>query len=171
MTFPSALCGFEYCKAVWETTLYFHLQEAFDYIGSDRMVHEMKQDNFPENQDKYNLQEINLSHISHFVEVNQLAYRDQGKVWIHTDPVTRAHVEPEVGCPVIGAVSRQLLQLLTIFFSFDKFVAGPDCKRTLISRLNSIDLIDLQVVSVMNLIFPSYVAVAHSCQFTHFYKP
>lgn len=113
MTFLSALSWFEYCRVLWETTQYFHLQEAFDYIGSDRMVHEMKQNNFPENQDKYNLQEINLSHISHFVEVNQLAYRDHGKVWIHTDPITREHVGPEVGWPVIGAVLRQLLLLLT----------------------------------------------------------
>ena len=31
---------------------------------------------------------VNLSHISHFVEVNQLGYQNDGKIWVHTDPIS-----------------------------------------------------------------------------------
>jgi len=53
----------------------------------------MEHKNFPENDA---VPKIDLNHISHFVEVNQLAYRDEGKVWIHTDPITRPRVETQV---------------------------------------------------------------------------
>ena len=38
---------------------------------------------------KTTLHLLNFSHISHFVEVNQLGYRDDGKVWVHTDPISQ----------------------------------------------------------------------------------
>lgn len=62
------------------------LQEAFDYIGSGRMVYEMERNNFPEPHGTY-LETINLNHISSIVEVNQVAHRDENKLWIHRDPV------------------------------------------------------------------------------------
>ena len=41
---------------------------------------------------------VNLSHISHFVEVNQLGYQDDGKIWVHTDPISgrQPNISPEV---------------------------------------------------------------------------
>ncbi|XP_060599987.1 nicastrin-like isoform X2 [Ruditapes philippinarum] len=76
----------------------FFQGEAFDYIGSGRMVYDMEHNEFPPSD---NLQKINLKHISHFVEVNQLAYRDDGKIWIHTDPLSRPKI-PEVEYMVTG---------------------------------------------------------------------
>lgn len=67
------------------------MQEAFDYIGSSRTVYDMKNGAFPmkEETGKSTLHRVDLSHISHFVEVNQLGYRDNGSVWLHTDPVSQ----------------------------------------------------------------------------------
>lgn len=65
----------------------FFQGEAFDYIGSGRMVYEMERGNFPLPYGSH-LAEISLRHISSIVEVNQLAHRDDGKLWIHRDPVS-----------------------------------------------------------------------------------
>ncbi|XP_045210180.2 nicastrin-like isoform X2 [Mercenaria mercenaria] len=73
----------------------FFQGEAFDYIGSGRMVYDMENNLFPSSVTGKYIQKINFRHISHFVEVNQLAYRDEGKVWIHTDPISRPKL-PEV---------------------------------------------------------------------------
>ncbi|CAM1332152.1 NCSTN (predicted) [Pycnogonum litorale] len=48
--------------------------EAFDYIGSSRMVYDILKRKLP----------FNLSHISHFIELNQMHADDE--YWIHTDP-------------------------------------------------------------------------------------
>lgn len=42
---------------------------------------------------KSTLHLVNFSHISHFVEVNQLGYRDDGKVWLHTDPLSQNNTQ------------------------------------------------------------------------------
>lgn len=55
--------------------------EAFDYIGSSRMVYDMDNGALP--------LKLNMDHINRIVEVNQLAYREEGKIWIHSDPVSR----------------------------------------------------------------------------------
>lgn len=51
----------------------------------------MKKKTFPmaEEKGKSTLHLVELDHISHFVEVNQLGYRDDGSVWVHTDPVSQ----------------------------------------------------------------------------------
>ena len=51
------------------------------------MVYEMERGNFPLPYGSH-LAEISLRHISSIVEVNQLAHRDDGKLWIHRDPVS-----------------------------------------------------------------------------------
>ena len=67
------------------------LQEAFDYIGSGRMVYEMERNDFPLPKDTH-LSTISLNHISSILEVNQLANRDENKLWIHRDPISSKNV-------------------------------------------------------------------------------
>ncbi|CAG2208492.1 unnamed protein product [Mytilus edulis] len=73
----------------------FFQGEAFDYIGSSRTVYDMQRNVFPmvEETGKSTLHLVNFSHISHFVEVNQLGYRDDGKVWLHTDPLSQNNTQ------------------------------------------------------------------------------
>ncbi|XP_064618285.1 nicastrin-like isoform X2 [Liolophura sinensis] len=68
----------------------FFQGEAFDYIGSSRMVYEMEKNRFPNTLDDTNvyLHPVNLSHISHLVEVNQLGFGERN-LSIHTDPISR----------------------------------------------------------------------------------
>ncbi|XP_030043328.1 nicastrin isoform X2 [Microcaecilia unicolor] len=54
----------------------FFQGEAFDYIGSSRMVYDMKHDKFP----------IKLENIYAFIELNQVALRKNSVLWMHTDP-------------------------------------------------------------------------------------
>lgn len=76
--------------------------EAFDYIGSSRVVFDMQKHVFPtellhEIRDQPAL--INLHHISHFIELSQLAPKNlSDTLWLHTDPVSMRHedVEKEV---------------------------------------------------------------------------
>ncbi|XP_071037443.1 nicastrin isoform X2 [Parasteatoda tepidariorum] len=68
--------------------------EAFDYIGSSRVVFDMQKDQFPVRilggiRDQPAL--INLQHISHFIELSQLAPVTPESLpilWLHTDPVS-----------------------------------------------------------------------------------
>lgn len=55
----------------------------------------MQRNVFPmvEETGKSTLHLVNFSHISHFVEVNQLGYRDDGKVWLHTDPLSQNNTQ------------------------------------------------------------------------------
>ncbi|KAK3107790.1 hypothetical protein FSP39_022233 [Pinctada imbricata] len=64
--------------------------EAFDYIGSSRVIYDMGRAEFPT---KYKdgqtqLHNINLKKLHSIVEVNQLGHRDDGKLWMHTDPLS-----------------------------------------------------------------------------------
>ncbi|CAI9737672.1 nicastrin-like isoform X1 [Octopus vulgaris] len=81
-----------------KTILFAFFQgEAFDYIGSSRMVYDMEVGSFPTSFRKTGglsysraLQKIGLNHLSHFLEVNQLGYRENEaeNVWLHTDPMS-----------------------------------------------------------------------------------
>ncbi|GIX85870.1 nicastrin [Caerostris extrusa] len=66
--------------------------EAFDYIGSSRIVFDMQRGLFPVRDiDEISDQPapINLTHISHFIELSQLAPPDTpASLWLHTDPVS-----------------------------------------------------------------------------------
>uniref|UniRef100_A0A8C5R2T5 Nicastrin n=1 Tax=Leptobrachium leishanense TaxID=445787 RepID=A0A8C5R2T5_9ANUR len=55
--------------------------EVFDYIGSSRMVYDMEKGRFP----------INLTNIKAFIELNQVALRNDSLLWLHTDPVSRTN--------------------------------------------------------------------------------
>ncbi|NWX93730.1 NICA protein, partial [Nothoprocta pentlandii] len=57
----------------------FFQGETFDYIGSSRMVYDMEKDKFP----------LRLSNIHSFIELNQVALRNNSVLWMHTDPVSR----------------------------------------------------------------------------------
>ncbi|NXW64991.1 NICA protein, partial [Eurystomus gularis] len=57
----------------------FFQGETFDYIGSSRMVYDMEKDKFP----------LRLNNIHSFVELNQVALRNDSILWMHTDPVSR----------------------------------------------------------------------------------
>lgn len=43
---------------------------------------------------------LKMDHVDRIVEVNQLAYREEGKLWIHADPVSRndPNISSEVSC-------------------------------------------------------------------------
>ncbi|WAR06183.1 NICA-like protein [Mya arenaria] len=124
--------------------------EAFDYIGSGRMVYDMQTKNFPESRNK----KINLNTISHFVEVNQLAYRDNGKLWIHTDPVTRPQSD----------VNNETTRLVSLLKDLDS---------SLIDEADqSIPLPPASVQSFLkplkdNSSFPSLVLTDHNASFTN----
>lgn len=84
-------------------------QEAFDYIGSSRMVYDMQQGVFPMSKsDKEDtiLSNINLTSIASFIELNQVGYRDNGKLWLHTDPITMKNTSAEVFNDVISHGTR-----------------------------------------------------------------
>ncbi|XP_052804720.1 nicastrin-like isoform X2 [Mya arenaria] len=128
----------------------FFTGEAFDYIGSGRMVYDMQTKNFPESRNK----KINLNTISHFVEVNQLAYRDNGKLWIHTDPVTRPQSD----------VNNETTRLVSLLKDLDS---------SLIDEADqSIPLPPASVQSFLkplkdNSSFPSLVLTDHNASFTN----
>uniref|UniRef100_UPI003AAA7B3C nicastrin isoform X3 n=1 Tax=Centroberyx gerrardi TaxID=166262 RepID=UPI003AAA7B3C len=62
------------------TILYTFFQgEAFDYIGSSRMVYEMENDQFA----------INLDNVHSVVEIGQVGLRTGSNLWLHSDPVSR----------------------------------------------------------------------------------
>uniref|UniRef100_A0A4W4GC36 Nicastrin n=1 Tax=Electrophorus electricus TaxID=8005 RepID=A0A4W4GC36_ELEEL len=66
----------------------FFQGETFDYIGSSRMVYDMKQDKFV----------INLDNVHSVLEIGQVGLRNGQKLWMHTDPVSRKNstVDEEV---------------------------------------------------------------------------
>lgn len=43
---------------------------------------------------------LKMDHVDRIVEVNQLAYREEGRIWIHSDPVSRndPNISSEVSC-------------------------------------------------------------------------
>ncbi|XP_068111033.1 nicastrin [Hyperolius riggenbachi] len=59
----------------------FFQGEVFDYIGSSRMVYDMERGRFP----------VKLSNIHSFVELSQVALRNNSILWIHSDPVSRSN--------------------------------------------------------------------------------
>lgn len=59
--------------------------EAFDYIGSSRMVYDMQKGDFPP-KNKNNQTSYYLEHISHFIELSQLS--SENDVWLHVDPIS-----------------------------------------------------------------------------------
>lgn len=66
----------------------FFQGEVFDYIGSSRMVYDMQKGRFP----------VRLNNIHSFVELSQVALRNNSVLWIHSDPVSRTNetVDTEV---------------------------------------------------------------------------
>ncbi|XP_053331183.1 nicastrin [Spea bombifrons] len=73
----------------------FFQGEAFDYIGSSRMVYDMEKGRFP----------VKLENIHSFVELNQVALRNNSNLWLHTDPVSRNNV-------TVNTEVQQLVQAL-----------------------------------------------------------
>uniref|UniRef100_A0A8D3DN16 Nicastrin n=1 Tax=Scophthalmus maximus TaxID=52904 RepID=A0A8D3DN16_SCOMX len=62
------------------TILYTFFQgETFDYIGSSRMVYDMENNQFA----------VDLDNIHSVLEVGQVGLRNDSKLWLHTDPVSR----------------------------------------------------------------------------------
>uniref|UniRef100_A0A8D3EBD3 Nicastrin n=1 Tax=Scophthalmus maximus TaxID=52904 RepID=A0A8D3EBD3_SCOMX len=54
-------------------------EETFDYIGSSRMVYDMENNQFA----------VDLDNIHSVLEVGQVGLRNDSKLWLHTDPVSR----------------------------------------------------------------------------------
>ncbi|XP_040267358.1 nicastrin isoform X2 [Bufo bufo] len=73
----------------------FFQGEVFDYIGSSRMVYDMEKGKFP----------VRLSNIHSFVELSQVALRNNSALWLHTDPVSR-------GNETVNAEVEQLIEVL-----------------------------------------------------------
>ncbi|KYO20437.1 nicastrin [Alligator mississippiensis] len=57
----------------------FFQGETFDYIGSSRMVYDMENNIFP----------IRLDNIYAFLELSQVALRNNSVLWVHTDPISQ----------------------------------------------------------------------------------
>ncbi|KAL2096866.1 hypothetical protein ACEWY4_006073 [Coilia grayii] len=57
----------------------FFQGEAFDYIGSSRMVYDMENNNFL----------IDLENVHSVLEIGQVGLRRGSELWLHTDPVSR----------------------------------------------------------------------------------
>ena len=60
--------------------------EAFDYIGSTKTIYDMLNDRFPvEKTDSPTVAQLKFNHISHFIQLNQLAIHDDAShsLWIH----------------------------------------------------------------------------------------
>lgn len=82
-----------------KTILFTFFQgEAFDYIGSSRMVYDMETGAFLNNEGKYGLHALNLDHLSHFIEVSQLGYQkpNEAKVWLHSDPLSKINISKQI---------------------------------------------------------------------------
>merc|ERR1712226_113135 len=65
--------------------------ESFDYMGSQRMVYDMTEGKFPvfNNMGDYTPHQINLTHIDSIIEISQVGLPQDGKLWIHTDPISQ----------------------------------------------------------------------------------
>eukprot|EP00105_Crassostrea_gigas_P015788 XP_011432903.1 PREDICTED: nicastrin isoform X2 [Crassostrea gigas] len=72
--------------------------EAFDYIGSTRMLYDMDKGALP--------LKLKMDHVDRIVEVNQLAYREEGRIWIHADPVSRN--DPNISSEIDDMISTIL---------------------------------------------------------------
>ncbi|XP_076847547.1 nicastrin [Brachyhypopomus gauderio] len=60
----------------------FFQGEAFDYIGSSRMVYDMEKKKFV----------IDLDNVHSFLEIGQVGLRNGPKLWMHSDPVSRKNI-------------------------------------------------------------------------------
>ncbi|XP_028401688.1 nicastrin-like [Dendronephthya gigantea] len=70
---------------------FFH-GEAWDYIGSSRMVYDMINDAFPcYDETKCVLKHVGLSNISDYLELNQVGLMDT--LWAHRDPKSDSHTK------------------------------------------------------------------------------
>lgn len=72
--------------------------EAFDYIGSSRVVYDMEKGQFPlaspPSPGKTQPASLALKHISHFVELSQVApLSNSSTIYLHTDPVSTGSAE------------------------------------------------------------------------------
>ncbi|KAI8480669.1 hypothetical protein Bbelb_416180 [Branchiostoma belcheri] len=69
----------------------FFQGESFDYIGSSRMVYDMKRGQFPEKLDDEVLQPslVNTTNIQYYLEVSQVGLWEQSGLWAHSDPVSQ----------------------------------------------------------------------------------
>ncbi|OWA54266.1 Nicastrin [Hypsibius exemplaris] len=77
--------------------------EAFDYIGSSRLVYDMQKGEFPQkvdlsSNDTVQNAVVRLEDIDLFIELSQLGLVREGKFFLHTDPVSSAdaHVRDRV---------------------------------------------------------------------------
>ncbi|OWK51956.1 Nicastrin [Lonchura striata] len=63
----------------------FFQGESFDYIGSSRLAFDMEHDKFP----------LRLENIGAFLELGQVALRNDSVLWVHTDPISRRNESVE----------------------------------------------------------------------------
>ncbi|KAM6217235.1 nicastrin [Rhynchocyon petersi] len=89
----------------------FFQGETFDYIGSSRMVYDMKMGKFP----------MRLENIDSFVELGQVALRKSLNLWMHTDPMSQRN----------ESVRNQVEDLLTTLES-----SGAGVPAVILKRLN-----------------------------------
>ena len=72
--------------------------EAFDYIGSSRVVYDMQKGQFPQ-QLKHDVPvqnaPVRLEDIDFFIELSQLGLVEDGQFYLHTDPVSMKDVQAQ----------------------------------------------------------------------------
>ncbi|XP_071806740.1 nicastrin-like isoform X1 [Asterias amurensis] len=69
----------------------FFQGESYDYIGSSRMVYDMRKGQFPfkENAEFSQPAFVDVDDIAYYLELNQLGLAVDGKLFAHTDPITQ----------------------------------------------------------------------------------
>ncbi|XP_054760855.2 nicastrin-like [Lytechinus pictus] len=85
----------------------FFQGESYDYIGSSRMVYDMKKGVFPFKLDEKNTQpsQVNLSTVAAVLEVRQLALSEGDNFYMHIDPLSQSDASTQQG-------TERLMQLL-----------------------------------------------------------
>ena len=71
--------------------IYLLQQESYDYIGSSRMVYDMRHGQFPYKPDNDTSQPafVDVDDIAYYIELKQLGLAEDGKLYAHTDPITQ----------------------------------------------------------------------------------
>ena len=101
--------------------MYVHIQEAFEYIGSARVLYDMLEGKFPyrshrESHRDWALHRIIPENIGTYIELSQLGLSEENKLWMHTDPVSRA------ADPGIDAAVRTGRAKYRVYFASLKYI-------------------------------------------------
>ncbi|XP_066508337.1 nicastrin-like [Hoplias malabaricus] len=93
----------------------FFQGEAFDYIGSSRMVYDMEKEKFV----------IDLDNVHSMMEIGQVGLRSGQNLWVHTDPVSRKNTT------VDDVVKTLVSSITSVASSLNLTLKEPDTSQAL----------------------------------------